>query len=155
MKAKYSFKPGSRLKGNISRVNQELERVRTKTGGLTAKAVVAAARPESAYIHRYFTWDNRAAAEKCREMEARHLINCVVVTFQDGDKETAPARAYVSIGNKDDKYLSITNVLSQADLRSEMLAQALKELVAFREKYATLKELDKVFAAIEKTLAVA
>lgn len=153
MDAKYSFKSGSRLRGDLRIVNRELERVRKRTGGLTARSVVAAAKPESAYIHRYFTWDNRRAAEKCREMEARHLLNCVVVTFSDGEKETVPVRAYVSIGEKEDKYLSVIGVLGKAELRADMLNQALRELVIFREKYAALKELDRVLSAIDRTVS--
>lgn len=150
----FKFKPGSKLKGDPQRVGEELERIRCSTGGLTARAVVDAARPKRHYLHQYFTWDDALAAEKYREDEARHLLRSVVVQFTGEEKPSAPVRAFVAIGQDDERYMPMAVVLSQDDLRAKLLAKATEELSWFRQKYRDLTELAKVFDAIDEITAI-
>ena len=146
----FRFKPGSRVKGNAEEIGQEFERIRSELGGLTADNVVAAAEPEDSILHRYFTWDDQSAAVAHRKAQAAHLIASVtvVVRHEDGT-QTEPVRAFVSIGEKQDRYLPVLQVMADPQSRTILLHQAVLELAAFQQKYAALKELASVFAAID------
>jgi hypothetical protein len=145
----FQFKDGAQLRGDPQRVGQELEAIRGVAGGLTARAVVDAARPKKHYLHRYFTWDDAIAAARYREDEARHLIRSVVVRFTDEPTSTVPVRAFVAIGKDEDRYMPTSVVLSQEKLRAKLLARAVEELRWFKQKYRDLSELAGVFRAIE------
>ena len=146
----YQFKEGSRLGGNAQEVGEALEQVRIRNG-LTAATVVAAARAEDSYLHRYFTWDDSEAAEKCRLHEARTVMACVCVVGLS-PQQKAPIRAFVAVGSKQDRYIPVETALSQESLRKRMLAQALGDLEAFKERYSHVEELARVFTAIEEVL---
>ena len=47
-------------------------------------------------------------------------------------------------------YTTTEYALSDPELRAEVIAQALRELSAFRRKYAELNELLPIFAIIDK-----
>lgn len=136
-------------------VLNELERIRQENGGLLQPQVVVneAQNPESP-LHPYFDWDDSEAACKWRLEQARRLIR-VAVTIIHPD-QTEPIRTYVSL--LDDRmtragYRSTVEVLNDKERRDAMLQQALRELAAFRKKYAVLSELAEVFAAADAVLA--
>lgn len=146
----YQFREGSRLGGDAQRVGEALEQVRIQ-GGLTAATVVDAARAEDSYLHRYFTWNDSEAAEKCRLHEARTVMACVCVVGLS-PQQRVPIRAFVAIGSRQDRYVPVQAALSQELLRKRMLAKALGDLEAFKERYSHVEELARVFAAIEEVL---
>ena len=135
-----------------NKVVLELKRIARDNGGfLQPETVVAEARPASSPLHSRFEWDNTAAGQQYRIWQARQLIR-VTVELLAGTKQVTevfvslpPARARESGG-----YRIMADVLSDADMRSQMLADALAELELFREKYRRLKELASVFAAIKR-----
>jgi hypothetical protein len=147
----YQFKPGSKLPGDPQRVGHELDRIRSTSSGLTRRAVVDTARSTKHYLHRYFTWDDQAAAELYREEEAGHLIRSVVVVCEQTEPTTT-VRAFVTLDSSGGQYLSTVRVLSQTDLRAQLLAKAREELRWFREKYKTLNELAEVIRVIDDEL---
>lgn len=124
-----------------------LNRLNKKHGAVTPDAVVKEASKKSSPIHDWFEWDDTEAAKKYRLEQARELIRSVHVTIV-GNDEGHTVRAFVHMG-RDVGYEDIHTVLSVRDKREEMLARALRELEAFRRKYADLEELASVFAAIE------
>lgn len=125
-----------------------IERIKSRSGAFSAKQVVAAARAKGSPIHGLFEWDNRKAAEKYREIQARDMIRCLVYVSGDGDGETEIPAA-VSFG-PGDGYVGAREVLSSADLRARLIRQALAEADSWRGRYIHLKELGAVFAAIDK-----
>lgn len=154
MEAKYSFRPGFRVKGKADIVGRELERVRQKNGGLTANGVVAAARSRANYLHRYFTWDDTKAAEEWRLEQARTLIRSVVVQQMgvESDSLTNPVRVYAAIGGKRERYFPMADIVRDPIRMADLLEQAREELRWFREKYAALKELAAVMEAIGRVV---
>lgn len=124
-----------------------------KAGGgiLQPSAVVEAAKPKTSLLHSHFTWDDSEAAAAWRLWQARQLISVCVEVI--GEKEAAPeARVFVSLRDErgeEGGYRSLVSVLSQPDLRAQLLHDALAELKYFKVKYQALKELVEVFAAIE------
>lgn len=138
-------------------VGQELEKLAEKHGALTAEVVVDAARSKNSALHRHFTWDDTAAATKCRLFEAGQLIRRVKVTVvSPKGGEAAIIRAFVSIATIDDEsnversYVPVRRVIQDPAMREQMLATALKELSDFKAKYAALQELAGLFTEIEK-----
>ena len=82
---KFVFKQGARVKGNVDAqtIGESLSQIEQEEGGVTAEAVVDAARPEEAPLHPCFTWDDSVAAEEYRKGEARNLVRVVQVEVEE------------------------------------------------------------------------
>ena len=130
----------------------ELKRIAVANGGLLQpEAVVEKARSITSPLHTRFNWDNSEAAHLYRIWQARQLIR-VLVEVIAGTDETC--EVFVSLSPDREResggYRVMTAVLPDADLRNQMLQDALDELQLFREKYRKLKELATIFAAIKR-----
>ena len=131
-------------------VAAELERIRKQHGGLLRPAdVVKAARHDTSPLHSKFEWDDSAAAEQYRLWQARELIVTVMVTSNKIEHQ-----AYMSIRLDRKKsgggYRAVADMLSDEDMRAQLLAEALADLEIFRRRYNMLKALVPVFAAIDE-----
>ena len=126
-------------------------------GALSPEEVVRAARPASSPIHDQFEWDDTEAAKRYRLMQAGELLRVSVEVIEPDGCDPYVVRAFTSLsperGGK--SYRTSVSVLSNKEMRKQMLADALAELESFERKYATLKELSSVFAAIRKARKVA
>lgn len=145
----YEWKAASHIKTDAQaagKVCEELER----SGGLTPKRLVDASRPPGAPLHREFEWDDTQAAELYREHQAGHIIRCLVVAPESPKEE--PIRAYFPVTARTE-YTHITKIVTSEDLKHTMLDRAMRELAAYRAKYASLKELKAVFSATDQALA--
>jgi hypothetical protein len=133
-----------------NKVIAELKRIAEENDGLLQpETVVDEARPVSSPLHSRFEWDNTVAGEAYRLWQARQLIRVVVeVITQTGEKENV----FVSLSSdrKESGYRVMTEVLTDKQMRAQMLSDALAELECFRDKYKRLKELAAVFSAIKK-----
>lgn len=135
-------------------VKVELLRIAQSHGGLLRPAdVVQAARPSTSILHPHFEWDDTEAAEKYRLNQARALIRVTVEYIAPG--RSGPDRVFVSLSPDRSfgrGYRTIVSVLSDSDMRAQLLADAITELETFRRKYARLNELSEVFAAARKVI---
>jgi len=134
------------------KVVQALKRIAKENGGLLQpESVVEAARPESSPLHSRFEWNNSVAAHQYRLEQARRLIRVTVEIMAatgevfDVFVSLSPDRQRESGG-----YRVLTEVLSNSEMRAQLLKDALDDLELFREKYRQLKELAQVFSAIKK-----
>jgi len=142
-------------KGMNKAVLAEMTKIQAKDGGLLqAEAVVRfAANPKTA-LHKKFTWDNRKAGHEYRLWQARELIGVFVTVLKPN---TQPVRAFVSL-RADRKlpgggYRAIVDVVSDADMRRQLLAEALDDAERWQGKYAALTELKPVFKEIARVRA--
>lgn len=133
---------------NSDAIRAELELL--KRGGLVqpADVVARASDPESA-MHSWFEWDDTEAAQQHRIWQARQLLR-VFVTVESRDNK--PVRAFVSLGS--DRYgaggyRAMAEVLSDEELRAQLLADAVKELRSAERKYRQLQELSGVWSALD------
>lgn len=121
-------------------------------GVIHPHAVVNAARDPDSALHDYFTWDDTDAAENWRIVEARKLLRVFVVQVGTNTKgETT--RAFVSLSgdrNNNGGYRAIVDVLSDAEMRAQLLQDALDEFESYRLKFETVKELKPIFEAHKK-----
>lgn len=133
-------------------VHAELAKImRENDGLLRPDDVVEAARLKSHPLHDRFNWDNTSAAHQYRLWQARELIMRVRVEYPVNGK-SVDCRVFVSLtpDRVDSGYRELTSVLSDTEMREQLLQDALGELGIFQEKYRTLKELSAVFSAIKK-----
>lgn len=141
----YQWNPASRIKADANKAGQVFEELQ-RTVGLTAKTLLDASRPEEAPLHNEFEWDDAKAAEAYRETQSAYIIRSLCVAPEGERKD--PVRA-VFIVNNESGYEGLNIIMENADKRTALLDVALRELQAFRKKYSTLKELEKVFTAID------
>lgn len=120
-------------------------------GVIEPRRVVDAARDPDSPLHDCFTWDDTVAGERYRLDQARRLIRVYVVKLLPGD--VPPVRAFVSL-TTDRKagggYRALVDVLNDEALYAQMLEDALDEMNSFKVKYGRIKELQTVFAEVEK-----
>lgn len=140
------------MKTKSNAVIKELKRLAKENGGLLQpEAVVEAARPATSPLHSRFTWDDSIAGQQYRIWQARQLIR-VSVEVLAGTNESC--EVFVSLTPDREResggYRVMAEVLSDEEMRNQMLSDALDELQLFREKYRKLKELASVFAAIKR-----
>ena len=133
-------------------IETELLRIAEEHGGiLQPESVVDEARDKKSPLHSRFTWDDTEAAEQYRLWQARQLIR-VVVHMIPGKNGNVSSRVFVSL--KTDRaedgggYRTMAVVLSDSEMREQLLAEAIAEMEYFREKYSRLKELAGVFKAM-------
>lgn len=134
---------------------------------LTPEAVLKNARKESSPIHNCFEWDDTAAGEKFRYLQACMLIRSVKVSVETHPQDKPKViRAFVSVvahpGNDDSTnteteagegnncYVPLEVALNTPNYRDQMLENAFRELRSFQRKYSILKELASVFNEIER-----
>lgn len=137
-----------------SAVVQELKRLAEEGDGvLTPESVVEAARVKSCPLHKCFEWDDSEAAAAWRLHQARNLLR-VCVQILPNEKAGKECKVFVSLTPDREEtgggYRLLTRVLSQADQRAQLLADALAEMRVFEAKYEALTELADVFAAIRR-----
>jgi len=135
-----------------NKVISELKRIAARNDGLLQpETVVVEARSCGSPLHDSFTWDDRIAGHQYRLEQARHLIRVSVEIIGETQER---ANVFVSLTTDRERkcggYRIMTDVLTDKQMRAQMLGDALAELENFREKYSRLKELASVFAAIRK-----
>lgn len=118
---------------------------------VTPRQIVERAKDESTELHKCFTWDDQAAAEKYRLYEARQVIRLLVV--DDQEVGTEPVRAFFKLDRSHDSgYKPTIEILRNNDEYQALLRQAKRELIIFEQKYKRLAELEGVFEEIKKII---
>lgn len=137
------------------KVMAELEQIRKENGELLRPIdVVKYAEDPKTALHSHFTWDDENAAREYRLEEARRLIRVAVTILPHYDK---PIRVFVSL--KEDRlvegggYRTIVEVMSDEDLRLQLIKEALADLQAWERKYNVLTELAPIFEAAKTVRA--
>jgi len=139
-------------KATVVKCADELEQIRIAAGGILRPVdVVEFAIDPNTALHGQFTWDDTEAARKYRIWQARMIIQVTVTVLR---KDSAPVRAYVSLDEdrqiEGGGYRLVVDVLRDPTRRKAMLAEARRDMDRFQEKYAAIKELSAVFAAMKK-----
>lgn len=117
---------------------------------VTPESVLEKARDESTELHKCFEWDDGIAAEKFRLSQARQIIQMIVVTEVEDKKPVGEQKRVFQISSEPHVYQPIKFFKDNADEYDILLKRAKKELVAFKNRYEKLSELEEVFEAIEK-----
>jgi len=133
-------------------IKDELKIIQQQGNGILDPAqVVQYAQNPKTLLHSQFEWNDSAAAYQYRLWQARHLISLELVVIKDGPTFKT-VRAYISLTadrTTQGGYRSTIDVLSDTDLRAQMLQEAHAEMLRFRRKFGMLSELAKVFEAMD------
>lgn len=122
-----------------------IDKIEKENGFVKPHDLVNEARTESSPLHSYFVWDDGEAAEAYRNHQAGQLIARVRVSF-----ENKRVRAYQSVRvivkydskeRVDEGYVSTARILSDEDLRWQVIKQGLKDLYGWKTKYSSYDEL--------------
>jgi hypothetical protein len=90
----YVFRNGTRISGvDAQTAGDELARIQSRHGQITAPLVVDEARPDEAPLHPVFEWNDAVAAEQHRQHQARTLIRSVQI--EQADEPPLPAYVHV------------------------------------------------------------
>lgn len=137
-----------------SEILVELEAIHQEHGILKAEDVVTRAQNKDNPLHDQFEWNDKKAGQQYRLDQARHLIR-VAVYVMPGLSEPVKVRVFQSLKSdrKEDGggYRRTVEILSHEGMRAELVANALEEFVAVKEKYKHIKELSAIFNAIDET----
>lgn len=156
----YEWKKGYHNRGVDPNVaGKEITRLHRLHGGdVTPETVVAAASDEESPIHELFTWDDDQAARKHREAEARSLLGAIKITVLGDHDEPIKTRAFVKVRKQDSEgrghnvYTTVTAAFKDPDLRDQIIAQALRELEYFTNKYKGYSALAGVITHVERAV---
>ena len=150
----FKWKKGSHIAIDPQAAGDELKQLeRKRAGKLKPVDVVQEARSKNSPLHDAFDWDDKAAADKFRIVQANYLLRSLitVVVNLEAPDEVRYTRVYVSVHPPDDSldktYRALTTVLNDAVLRQQMLESALDEFRVWRNRYSSLLELAEIFDA--------
>lgn len=125
-----------------------------RDGRLTPPQVVAAAADPDSPLHDRFCWDDTEAADRYRKVQARRLIQDVMVVIERPDRSTVGVRAYVNVTVDvgDDEadppdereYVATVDALANPDQRQQVLRRAEAWAQAWKRRYQHLVEFDAI-----------
>jgi len=126
------------------KVNRVFDQIQTEQGYVIASDVVEISRPEQAPLHEEFEWDDERASEKYRQQQARQLLRKVVINYK-GKQIHRHHNVKLQISGKQIKgYVSIAKILSDEELKQQVLEGALARLQYWQQQYKNYQELDGI-----------
>jgi hypothetical protein len=160
----YKIRRGAPFKqDDAAAIAAALQQIMEQRGGkITAADVLEAASQEEHPLHKYFEWDDAAAAKHYRLNQARQIIKAVQYEVKTG-QITIEIGAFVRIFNTDQLpraapgpgYVALPVAVENVDFKEQTLSRALQELRSFQARYRTLSmvvtELKPLIEAIGVT----
>ena len=117
------------------------------------------ARSEDSPIHEFFEWDDTVAAEEHRHYQCNLLRRGVkVVRKINGQENVAPA--FITVKHRDTTkdqpttFKPIEVILADPEGRDYLLEEAIRELIRFRRKFATLDSLANFFKELDAVISM-
>lgn len=144
--------PRSKAITNPETVTALQELYKKNDGLLRPTDIVEAARPEESPLHKHFEWDDSVAAERYRIEQARKILQTVHVKILAPNGKEHVSQVFVSLSTdrKYGGYRAMVDVLSNEDMRNQMIRDAIADMQMFTQRYETLSDLAKVFSAMRK-----
>ena len=160
----YEKVKGSRVRTDDAKEIGKIFESMEEEDGVIAQDVVEAAKDPKSVLHKYFTWDDRAAAQKQRLMEAGYLIRSVnmrvvyaqVVVDQEGitSQESREVTVRMLQSTKNDTndgyvYRSTFKVLGDPEKATECYHNMYTYLIGAFRKFHTIDKLATDLEEIE------
>lgn len=153
----FAWRSGSGLQGDPNPVGARLEALRERADGmLLLDAVVEDARPRASPLHRYFEWNNTAAADEYRRLQAARVIRSIRVVSAEAteDEPRKVEIAYVAVGRPfeagSSAYMSTRDAMNDPDLCEQVILQALAMYEGLLARHRELVALREIHQAIER-----
>lgn len=134
---------GSKFSNDDARAIGPVLQDLASVGDVTPAAVVHAAHSSNSPLHAYFEWNDKVAAGHYRESQAQEMIQSVRVRFTAHDKEYS-TRAYQVVTRPQNTLPEETVVTNVVTHPLEQVAQALRELDAWRIKHSHLQSMRRL-----------
>ena len=137
---------------DAARIHEEIEEVAKKNGGVApVEAMVSVWQSNNTHGHAGLEWDNEIAGHEHRKSQARKLMASIEVTYAEApDVKT---RAFEVVRSTPTKgYRRTDLIMSNRSEREELMQRAQRELQSFKKRYASLVELQDVFASIDELM---
>lgn len=131
---------------------RHLSQLKTENGGLRPEDVVEDARDPESPMHSWFEWDDTEAAEKYRCTQAYYLFRNINVVLTVNEEEVT-TRAFYNVVVKERVYVTVGKVLTEDDLREQVIEKARKSLASWMRIYGLYEELFAVIKPIEEFLS--
>jgi len=139
-------------------VERELDRIYKAEGTLTPETILARARSAEHPLHRYFEWDDSAAAEKYRRAQASSMIlasKFVAVLTANGGVPDVVAASPVEVRkylpqHRRDGFRMRKEILSDDDSRRYLIERKVSILRSWVRETMDIPELESLRAAIIK-----
>lgn len=123
-----------------------------KSQGLTPQNLVERAKNKSNPLHNLFLWDNDKAGEKYRLFQATQIINEIQVEIKGS---LFPRYESVIVVRKNGtprrEYYDNNQIISNEELRKQMLHIALSHLEGWKTKFQYYNELKPIVISIDTT----
>lgn len=129
---------------------QELERIESVYGVLSAENILSESRNDNAILHPLFEWQENVAAEKYRMQQARFILNNIhVKVIKNGNSLLIPVYEVITI-NKERWYRSI-NVMTQSDV-DQVKKATLKDLASIKAKLESYEDFESTRLHIQNAM---
>ena len=158
MRKKFKATKGAPFsKSDAQLYGEALDKISQENNGTVSPAgVVEKAKNTRNPLHRFFDWNDGDAAEKYRLWQARNLINHITIEIRY-DHTKKEQKAFFSVNSTPDEtklnrtYITVERVLSEPQLRKQVLKRAFNEVEYWKSRYTQYNELEKIFKAIRET----
>ncbi len=127
--------------------------------GTSPEELLDASRARRAATHRYFEWDDQAAAHEHRLTQARYLLRSIEVVVERPTGEKTTTRAYhpIHLTNDDGttarRYVPQEVVWSSPVMTDQVLAAARRELEGWAGRYEQYEEMGAHVASARELAA--
>jgi len=149
----YTALPGSAFSDDDAQIIGRFLDRKFPDGQFTAKDVLEAARPRSSEIHRFvFSTSPQDAAERYYLLRARKLISCLVVHVDDVPTKKYVSRVFVESSAKK-MFMDVDRARRSEDIWSQVMDQAMRDAIRFRDRYSRLKKIGPIIKAINRVEA--
>lgn len=150
---KWEWRNGCRLGGDVNAIGRMIDQLTVNGVPCSAERFVEEARNPRSPAHHLFEWDVQKAAQAHWEERARLIIRSCRVIYEDGPAEVSHIGYFKVCTPQGDGYLPEAQVMTQADLRQQVLQDALRQLAGLQERIRDIRELQEVYDAIGRALA--
>jgi hypothetical protein len=153
--AKYQWKKDGPTPTISAQVfGETVEKISTDLTSAKAEDIVNAARPSKSPIHKMFEWRNNKAAELYRRAQARNFIGSlqiVRVEFSEGPTVSNRAFFLVKTGDRTG-YIDHERILSDRDLKVQVLETARQELENYVRKFGSVMALGNYIQRLQAVI---
>jgi len=131
-----------------SRLN-EIMRIKHKSG-LNAESLVDAARNKTNPLHELFEWNDSKAGELFRLQQARVFINEIKIVVENKEIFAFENVNVVFDGKQERQYMEVGEIISNTELRSQVIESAFNQLLYWKSKHEQYSEFKKVIKSIDE-----
>ncbi len=131
-------------------IGPRLKSLKRKIGGpVSPEAILEDAESEESPLHRFFQWDNTAAAHEWRKHQARQMANHVAIKIVSAGGTESTIRAFHSItittdaGEEVRGYVCLESVQGDPEMAEQVVAAALRWLRGWIVRHKQYQEVLK------------